>query len=232
MGMPMITNHTLSKYDHKLQELRDTFLSMGELVKASIELTQQALNNQQADLYQKIKENDKKINALDDKVEELVTQIIALMNPMAMDLRFVTSALKVSLFLERAGDLAKNTTKRLSRLEINVPTKTKAMLEDLIVTDLKMLEAALEAVKNSDADKAIYVWKSDDEADNLCKDIFEELRAQMIRTPNDAPHLADIMFAAKNLERLADYATNLAKTVHYVLTGEKPKKNLLKQESI
>lgn len=225
----MITNHTLSKYDHKLQELKDAFLDMGELVKGSMLLTQQTLTDRQPDLYAKIKENDKKINLLDDKIEELVTQIIALMNPMAMDLRFITSALKVSLYLERAGDLAKNTTKRLSRLEIEIPTQVKTMLEELIKVDIRMLEAALEAVKNSDADQAIHVWKSDDEADDLCKNILEGLRHHMTLTPNEAPHLVDIMFAAKNLERFADYATNLAKTVHYVLTGEKPKKNLLNQ---
>jgi phosphate transport system protein len=228
LGMDMITKHTLSNYDRKLQELKDTFLEMGEHVKHSVHITQNALTVREESLYEEIRASDKRINKLNDHTEELVTQVIALMNPMAMDLRFVTSALKVALYLERAGDLVKNTTRRLVRSPVSIPEDVKPLFLELMELDISMLDDALDAVRNSDAEKAIAVWKRDDEADELCSKIFELLRARMLSEPPSAPHLVDLMFAAKNLERFADYTTNLAKTVHYVLTGNKAKKDLLK----
>lgn len=225
----MITKHTLSNYDRKLQQLTDAILEMGERVKDSVRLTQKAISTRDEALYEEIRANDKHVNRLNDEIEEMVTQAIALMNPMAMDLRFITSALKVSLALERAGDLVKNTTRRLVRLQIAVPEDVQSVLFDLTNIDIAMLDAALDAVRTSDAEKAIAVWKSDDEADDLCRKAFDLLRERMVQYTDEAPHLVDVMFAAKNLERFADYTTNLAKTVHYVITGNKPKKDLLNQ---
>jgi phosphate transport system protein len=225
----MITKHTLSNYDRKLQELTDAILEMGERVKDSVYLTQKAISTRDETLFEEVRANDKRVNRLNDQIEEMVTQAIALMNPMAMDLRFITSALKVSLALERAGDLVKNTTKRLVRLKVAVPENVQTVLLELTNIDITMLDGALDAVRNSNAEKAIAVWKSDDEADDLCRKVFDLIRERMIAQPDEAPHLVDVMFAAKNLERFADYTTTLAKTVHYVITGDKPKKDLLNQ---
>lgn len=223
----MITKHTLSTYDRRFHELFESLLEMGERVKESLLLTKKVITARDEELYQQVRANDKLVNALNDKIEEQVNEAIALMNPMAVDLRLITSALKVSMALERSGDLAKSTARKLARLDIDVPAPVRPMLENLIDINIGMMDSAIDAVRTSNAQKAIEVWKRDDEADDQCREIFEILRQQMVGESTTAPMLVDIMFAAKNLERIADYATNLAKTVHYVITGEKPKKSLL-----
>ncbi len=223
----MITKHTLSNYDRKIHDLHESILEMGERVKESLLLTNKTITVRSEEIYQEVRANDKNVNALNDRIEQQVTEALALMNPMAVDLRLITSALKVSMALERAGDLAKSTARKLARLEMDVPADVSSILENLITININMMDAALDAVRTSNADKATAVWKSDDEADAQCRLAFDLLRDRMIKDPQNAPHLVDIMFAAKNLERIADYATNLAKTVHYVITGEKPKKSLL-----
>ena len=223
----MITKHTLSTYDRKFQELHGSILEMGEHVKESLLITAKTITDRDEEIYQAVRANDKIINGLNDRIEQQVTEALALMNPMAVDLRLITSALKVSMALERAGDLAKSTARKLARLEIAVPSDVQQLLQNLITTNISMMDAALDAVRTSNAEKATAVWKSDDEADDQCRQIFDLLRDRMVKETANAPHLVDIMFAAKNLERIADYATNLAKTVHYVITGEKPKKSLL-----
>ena len=219
-----VKQHTLSNFDAKLNELSAKMSDMGAAVRKSVELAGEALVNPDEAVLEKVRKNDKRINAFDDEIQQKATETIALMNPMAVDLRFVTSALRVSVSLERAGDIAKAITKRMVRLKVEVPEDAKEKMQEMITVVLGMYDEAIDAVTKRSVSQATAVWKRDDEADDLCRDVFTVMKAEMKKNPEIAHRMVDIMMAAKNFERLADYATNIARTVHYVETGENPRR--------
>ena len=156
--------------------------------------------------------------------------MLALQNPLAIDLRFVTSVLKITGMLERAGDLAKNTVKRSVKMGIHAPEPVIQKLEKMADVVIEMLNDALQAFERTDTALAMTVWKRDQEIDDLYHEIFAIMQKQMSESPENVTPSTHIVFAAKNLERLADYTTNLAKTVYYVGSGKRADKTLLKQE--
>ncbi len=225
-------HHTLKSFDAKMNDISNNIVKMGEKVVDSVHLCGKALQSNDEDLITNAKIVEKEINALSDLIEQQVTECIALMNPMAVDLRFITSALRIAISLERAGDMAKSITKRMVRLQTQLPELVLQKLQALVQVDVEMLNQALEAVGQRSQEKALSVWRRDDEADDLCRDALNAGREAMQANPNDAHLLMDVLFAAKNLERIADYATSLAKTVYYVESGERPKKSLLANETL
>jgi len=216
--------HTLTSFDEKLTELADKMVEMGAAVRVSVELAGQALVKPEEDVLTAVRENDKLINDFDEEIQQKATETIALMNPMAVDLRFVTSALRISVALERAGDITKAITKRMVRLKVDLPDEARDKMQEMIPIVLGMYDEALEAVRTRSTKKATAVWKRDEEADDLCTEVFAVMKQQMKGNPDIAHRMVDIMMAAKNFERLADYATNIAKTVHYVESGDYPRK--------
>jgi phosphate transport system protein len=180
---------------------------------------------------QDAKAADKVINELDLKIEEEATVVLALQNPLAIDLRFVTSILKITGMLERAGDLAKNTVKRSVKMGEFAPEDVLVKLERMADITVEMLDSALEAFEQKDTLKAAAVWKRDDEIDTLYHEVLEAMQAQMTSSPDKATAYTHVVFAAKNFERLADYTTSLAKTVYYVTSGKRADKALLRQDA-
>ena len=216
--------HTLTNFDEKLTELADKMVEMGAAVRVSVELAGKALVHADEDILKAVRKNDDVINAFDEEIQQKATETIALMNPMAVDLRFVTSALRISVALERAGDITKAITKRMVRLKVDLPEDAREKMQEMIPIVLGMYDEALEAVRTRSTKKATAVWKRDEEADDLCSEVFAVMKKQMKGNPEVAHRMVDIMMAAKNFERLADYATNIAKTVHYVESGDYPRK--------
>ncbi|MBV8939361.1 MAG: phosphate signaling complex protein PhoU [Alphaproteobacteria bacterium] len=227
--MNALGTHTLKSYDQQLTHLMDLIFAMGAHVQVLAGIAKQALHMREEALVMQAKAEDKEINRLEGLLEMAATETLALQNPLAVDLRFVTSALKISAMLERAGDLAKNVVKRSAHLGGYSSTETLAALEHMadIVTD--MLNDALDAVKRRDAQKALDVWKRDDEVDDLYHAVFSAVQREMLESAANIPSCTHVVFMAKNLERMADYVTNLAKTVHYIVTGHPADKSLLKQ---
>ncbi len=174
---------------------------------------------------------DKHINELDIQIEEEATIVLALQNPLAIDLRFVTSVLKITGMLERAGDLAKNTVKRSVKMGTFAPEPVIQKLEMMADIIVEMLDDALAAFNRKDMQKATEVWKRDQEIDDLYHEIFATMQKEMSATPANVIARTHVVFAAKNLERVADYTTNLAKTVYYVASGRRADKNILKEDS-
>ena len=223
-----MNNHTNSSYDKQLGLLTDDILAMGELVKELIIIAKNSLIERNADLVAEARAKDKEINALDTKIEHQVAVVLALRNPMAVDLRYVTSALKIAGALERAGDLAKNTAKRSVKLADYMPAEATDKLERMVEIVLSMLDEALSAVARRDSKKATEVWQRDDEVDDLYHELIAGMQQEMLAHPEHILAYTHFVFAAKNFERIADYATNLAKTVHYVTSGRPADKNTMK----
>lgn len=222
------TTHTVTSFDKELHKLTQHILAMGDLVEELIGLALASLEQADETAVKKAKSLYKKVSESDGDVDKEATALIALWQPKAVDLRFITSSLKISSALERMGDLAHNNVKRASHLHTSM---SPALLGDFkqvaqIVTE--MLNDVLNALKENDIERADRVWMRDDEVDALYKTLFDKIQTAMQSESNIIPSYMQIVFAAKNFERLGDYATKLAKSVHYIISGKRPKKQKVK----
>jgi phosphate transport system protein len=225
-----LTQHTLRSYDKQLQHLMSLIQDMGGEVRKMVMAAKQSFRSRDESRIAEAKAADKHINRLDHQIEEEATIVLALQNPLAIDLRFVTSVLKITGMLERAGDLAKNTVKRSVKMGTFAPEAVIQKLELMADIIMEMLDDALAAFNEKDTLKAIEVWKRDQEIDDLYHEIFKVMQQEMSASPDNVVACTHVVFAAKNLERVADYTTNLAKTVYYVSSGKRADKALLKGE--
>ncbi len=224
-----LSQHTLRSYDKQLQHLMQLILDMGGEVRKMVLAAKQSFRSRDESRVAEAKAADKHINELDVQIEEEATIVLALQNPLAIDLRFVTSVLKITGMLERAGDLAKNTVKRSVKMGTFAPEPVIKKLESMADIIVGMLDDALRAFNEKDMQKATEVWKRDQEIDDLYHEVFAAMQKEMSASPADAAACTQVVFAAKNLERVADYTTNLAKTVYYVASGKRADKAMLRQ---
>jgi phosphate transport system protein len=184
-------------------------------------------------LAQAVVSRDAKLDALQREIERAVIRLIAARQPAGPELRKAVAALKMSMSLERTGDLAKNIAKRalvLAEAEPIMPlTRSIERMGKLVAGRLKDV---LDAYTASELDRALDVWSRDDEVDEHYNSLFRELLTYMMgdaRTINSCAHL---LFMAKNLERIGDHATNLAGIIHYEITGEEMAESRPRWESI
>ena len=223
-----LSQHTLKSYDAQLEQLLRLILDMGTQVRGMIGSARQSFRNRDESQVASAKAADKHINDIDQKIDEAATLVLALQNPMAIDLRFVVAVLKITTMLERMGDLAKNTIKRSVKMGEFAPEPIVLKLEQMADVADGMLADALQAFADKDTALAARVWQRDEAIDALYKEIFALMQQNMVAAPAHAEAYTHVVFAAKNLERLADYTTNLAKTVYYIAAGKRPDKAVLK----
>ena len=223
-----MNQHTLTTYERQLQHLMQLIQDMGGHVKQMVLASKASFRSRDQERVVDAKAADKYINELDRQIEEEATIVLALQNPLAIDLRFVTSVLKITGMLEHAADLAKNTVKRSVKMGDFAPELVIQKLERMTDVIVEMLHASLDSFEKKDAQAAIAVWKRDREIDDLYHDIFALMQEEMTRSPENVVACTHVVFAAKNLERVADYTTNLARTVYYVISGKRAEKALLK----
>lgn len=215
-----------------MQHLTESILQMGGLVKDMITLALQSLTAKDDAHKAQVRDLDKEVNALDRSISEQATMMLALRSPMGDDLRFVTSALRIASDLERAGDLAKNTTKRSMKLgDYSSSTHVLDSLHDMADIVRNMVGDALRSIETRDPTLALDVWKRDKKVDDLYHNILRSLQQEMQTNPSSVEGATHFVFATKNFERIADYATSLARTVHYVNTGTLADKKTLKEAS-
>lgn len=226
--MTTLSHHTLRSYDKQLQRLLSLILDMGGEVKSQILAAKKSFRERDENKIVDAKAADKHINELDSLIEEEATVVLALQNPMAIDLRFVISILKITGMLEHAGDLAKNTVKRSVKIGNDIPEVALLKLELMADIIVEMLDEALASFAEKDTQKAALVWRRDKEIDGLFKEVTDLMQKEMAASADKVLPCTQIVFCAKNLERLADYTTNLAKTVYYVTAGKRPDKAILK----
>jgi phosphate transport system protein len=213
--------HIAKAFDLDLQELNRMVAEMGGLAEKEIADAVQALTRRDTDLARKVIAADAQIDALQRKLEEHAILTIARRQPMAVDLREVVSALRVSNEIERIGDLAKNIGKRVLDLNGEYPSlKLIRGVDHMGGLVLDQLKRVLDAYAARDVEGAMEVWKRDEEIDAMCVSLFRELLTYMMEEPRNITFCIHLLFSAKNIERMGDHATNIAETVHYMIKGE------------
>ncbi len=219
----MTTTHTDKSYERELSELRDRLLEMGGLVENAIASSVRAVTERDVELAEQVKTRDREINRMEVDVDGACRRILALRQPAASDLRFITTALKIVTDLERMGDLAVNVAERALELaQAPSPAPPLGPMHDLAkLADLSeaQLKGALDAFVTRDVQKAEAVLHGDELLDALYLKIFNSLLAIMMEDSRNIRRATSIMFAAKYLERFGDHATNLAEMVVYMVRG-------------
>jgi phosphate transport system protein len=225
----MMSEHTAKAFDADLQELNKYVAQMGGLAEKAIADSVDALVRLDTTLAEHVVLVDRSIDALQREIEEKAILTIARRQPMAIDLREIVSALRVSNDLERIGDLAKNIAKRVAELNGEFrPQKLIRGLEHMAALALAQLKQVLDAYAGRELAKALDVWRRDKEVDAMCTSLFRELLTYMMEDPRNITFCIHLMFSAKNIERMGDHSTNIAETVHYMIEGrtitdERPK---------
>ncbi|MDJ1158016.1 phosphate signaling complex protein PhoU [Chelatococcus sp. SYSU_G07232] len=224
-----MSEHIVSSFDTDLDTLRSKIAEMGGIAEKMLGDATLALVRRDAALAQTIIAADARLDALQRDIEERAILTIARRQPMAVDLREVVSAIRVAGDLERIGDLAKNTAKRVVAIsgELQPPKIVGGVqhMSDLVQAQLKDV---LDAYAQRDDQRAMDVWQRDERIDALYTSIFRELLTYMMEDPRNITFCTHLLFLAKNIERIGDHTTNVAETIHYLVTGvalsvERPK---------
>jgi phosphate transport system protein len=207
-------------FDDELKDLKEKILRMGGLAEEQVQGSLSALVARDSDLARKIIENDRRVNALDVEVDEDCLRLLALHQPTARDLRFITTAMKISTELERISDLAENICERAIELNEEPQLKPYIDIPRMANWSLQMVKEALDAFVTGDANLARKVCTDDDFVDDLTHQLFRELLSFMLESPQTITRAIRITFIAKYLERIADHATNVAELVVYMVEGK------------
>jgi len=212
--------HTLRAYDEELDLITAELSRMGGLAEAEVVDSIRAIARSDVALAEAVIARDERLDELELDIERKVIRLIALRQPVAADLRRAVAAMKISMNLERCGDLAKNIAKRcLAIVESGPSPPLTGSIERMGKLVSGRLKDVLDAFSSHDVERAHGVWRRDHEIDQHYDAIFRELLTQMMadrRTIGDCTHL---LFVAKNLERIGDHATNIAEIVHFEITG-------------
>ncbi len=217
-----MNEHTVKSFDDEISQLRGLIAQMGGLAEVAIQGAMAALVKHDSATAQKVVEDDRKIDAIEVEVEKLAVRIIALRAPMADDLREVVAALKISGVVERIGDYAKNIAKRSGQVEGRSKLEPLTLLPAMADIAASMVHDVLDAYAARDPVKAAEIIERDQKVDNFYDSIFRNLVSHMMENPATISSAAQLLFVAKNLERIGDHATNIAEMVHYAATGDHP----------
>lgn len=217
--METMAAHTDKTYEAELKQLREKLLTMGGKVEAVIAQSVKAVTERDTGLAESVRDADREINRLEVDIDEACRRILALRQPAASDLRFITTALKIVTDLERMGDLSVNIA--LRAIDLNQAPPLRPFLELGKLADLaqSQLKRALDAFVQGNVDIATDVIKGDDLLDALYSKIFNELLAFMMEDSKFIRRAMSLMFVAKHLERLGDHAINVAEMVVYMVRG-------------
>ena len=203
----------------ELEELNQKLLEMGGFVETAIHRSVQALVEQDKEIAEQVIRDEPRINKREMEIDGLVTRLLALRQPVARDLRFLTSALKINTDLERMGDLAMHIAERALSLMRHPLGQSLADIPAMASLVQSMLLKCLTAFVNGDEDLARSVLLLDDEVDGLRDAVYERLLTVMQSNPTLVPPAVDLIFVARNLERIGDHATNLAEDVVFLVKG-------------
>ena len=217
-----MTEHIVSSYDDDLKEISDGVINMGDEVLAALNNIETLLKNNDHELAKKIIKNDLIINDLGQSVENKVFNILASRQPMAIDLRIVFSAVKISLYLERCGDMCKGISNRVLKGDLNEAQspETISLLVNMCSMVHSNLGIVMEDYSKKECDNSVKVWKSDSEIDSLYSEILMDILNSIKTNPDATDALVPLLFIARYLERVGDQATNVAEETYFVVTGE------------
>jgi phosphate transport system protein len=216
-----MAEHIVSSYDNDLQGLRQRISEMGGISEKMLVDALVALARHDKPLAQAVIALDPRLDVLHREVEENAILTIARRQPLAVDLRETISAIRIAGDVERIGDLAKNIAKRALAIGDDFqPQKIVVGLQHMNDLVLGQLKDVLDAYAQKDTAKALDVWKRDGAIDALYTSLFRELLTYMMEDPRNISFCTHLLFCAKNIERIGDHTTNIAETVHYLVTAE------------
>lgn len=213
-------------FDEELKELKEDVLKMGSLVERAIHFSIKSLVDRDEVLSRQVITSDDAVNMMEIKIDDLSLKLLALHQPQAGDLRFITSVMKINSDLERMGDLAVNIAERTQNLLkapllkplIDIPRMAKIAQE--------MVKDSLDAFVNGNSELARSVCQRDDQVDSLNDQIFRELLTYMLGNPKTIERAVDLILIGRNLERIADHATNISEDVIYMIDGKNIKHHI------
>ena len=212
--------HIVKSYEEQINLLKDTIVKMGAGVEKQLEQAIQAAVKKDLSLAKKTIEDDMEIDKYETNIEEQVVNLIALRQPMAIDLRETVVALKISSDLERIGDLSKNISKRIISVGVNLPDEIVKNLEIAGLKATKQVNLVLNSYLHRDKSVAENVWNSDEEIDQITNLNMENAVKHLEKFKEDAKKMTQLLFILKNIERIGDHATNIAEQTYFLVTGE------------
>ena len=214
-----IEGHIYKAFDLELKELKEKLRFQGTLVENAIKNAIKALTERRSELAEKVIEDDDIVNSKEVEIDEFCLKLLALRQPAARDLRFITTAIKINYDLERIGDMAVNICERV--LELNQEPQLKPYIDLPMMSDVaqNMVKEALEAFLKEDVELALKVTRDDEKVDQFLDQIFRELLTYMMQDPRTITRAARVLFISKYLERMADHAVNIAELVLFMVEG-------------
>ena len=232
-----MTEHTVRAFTEALESLSATVAQMGGLAEAQLADAVEAIARRDSKLAEGAVGGDKRIDEMQAEVEDRALKLLALRQPMAVDLRETLAAIKIASELERIGDLAKNIAKRAIVLNREPPIRLAQSLARMGRQSLSQLKLVLDAYSNRDAEGAEAVWRQDGDIDEMYNSLFRELLTYMMEDPRTIGLCTHLLFVAKNIERSGDHATNIAEVVYHMVTGghlafERPKADTTSETNV
>ena len=222
--------HTVVAFDAELNDLHRIIAGMGKLAEEQLAASVEALSAQDGEGASAVVARDAEIDRAEQEVEAKVIRVLALRQPMARDLREVISALKVANNLERVGDFAGNIAKRSMGLGQHAPSGPMKSVLRMAKLAGAMVHDVVEAYVEQDLEKAMSVRDRDAEVDALYTSLFRELLTYMMESPLQITPCTHLLFVAKNIERIGDHATNIAETVCFLVKGQVPEEERVKED--
>ena len=214
------TGHTVKSYEEEMQSLNDNLVMMGSLTENQMADAMAAVIKVDKESVDKIVKNDGKINELRSTIDNQITTVLVKRAPMAVDLRITISTMKISHDLERIGDLAKSVAKKVKPLPVDLPYELIGSLKRLGDLVQKQLKDALDAYLNRSKDKAIEIWKKDEQVDDLTNLAMNEVATYLQKDKKNLEMATHLLFVTKNIERAGDHITNIAESLYYLIEGE------------
>lgn len=215
-----MNEHIVKSYEEELALLDRKIAQMGGLAEHILGQSFDALERRDPQLAEQVLKADKQIDQLEREIEEQVISMIARRQPLADDLRHVMAALRITGDLERIGDLAKNIAKRaLAIAHESHPKPLITGLRHMCELALSQLKDVLDAYSARNADRALTVWRGDEQIDSMYNSLFRELLTYMMEDPRNIGLSTHLLFGAKNIERVGDHTTNIAETIHFLVKG-------------
>jgi len=214
------TPHTVKSYEEELKNLNNNIVKMGTLCEEALRKSINTLVTNNTDDADKIIKDDEEIDKYENLIEQQVVNLIALRQPLAIDLRETVTALKISSDLERIGDLSKNIAKRSLLLSSNLSENLIKILNTLSENVQKQLKSVIDSYLERSSSMAINVWESDEKIDNLTNQCMQASIDFLKEDPKNLQNGTHLLFVSKNLERMGDHTTNIAEQVYFLVKGE------------
>jgi len=211
----------MARYFHKeLEKIKKMILSLGAMVEERVRRVTAAIADRDAAVAEEIVRSDYEIDEMEVEIEEECLKIMALHQPVAIDLRFLVAVIKINNDLERIADETVNIAQRIQTMAKHQPESTFFDYEAMASEVEKMLQLSLDALVNMDVDMAFKVVTMDDEVDGIHRRVYKLIREEMKNHPDGMAFLINFYLISRHLERIADHATNIAEEVIYLIEGE------------